>query len=172
MLDPMQARAADREDTSSGVKLSEVVGSIAIASDLGLGQPLEHVLRSCVIATRVAERLGASLEDRDATYWAALFAAAGCTGVSFELAAMFGDDIAFRAGVYHTLTNASFLRFAMRRAGGDSGAPSGPPTRARCARAHPPPHAARPKVRSASDTSLRRRLCTKASSLASARTGR
>ena len=122
MLDPMHARAADREDTPSGVKPSEVVGSIAIASDLGLGQPLEHVLRSCVIATRVAERLGASLEDRDATYWAALFAAAGCTGVSFELAAMFGDDIAFRAGVYHTLTNASFLRFAMRRAGGDSGA--------------------------------------------------
>lgn len=116
----MHATTAAHENTSSGVHLSEIVGSIAIASDLGLGQPLEHVLRSCVIATRVAYRLDASQEDRDATYWSTLFMAAGCTGVSFELAAMFGDDIAVRAGTYDTLTNVAFLRFAMRRAGGDS----------------------------------------------------
>jgi len=115
----IQEGAVAREGASSGVHLAEVVGSIAIASDLGLGQPLEHVLRSCVIATRFADRLGASEQDRDATYWCTLFVAAGCTGASFELSSAFGDDIAFRAGVYHTLTNVAFLRYAMRRAGGD-----------------------------------------------------
>jgi HD-GYP domain-containing protein (c-di-GMP phosphodiesterase class II) len=107
------------DEASSGVQLSEIVGSIAIASDLGLGQPLEHVLRSCVIATRIADHLGASQEDRDATYWATLFMAAGCTGVSFELSSLFGDDIAFRSDVFSVApTNVAFMRFVMRRAGG------------------------------------------------------
>src|SRR5947209_17890570 len=88
-----------RREASSGVQLAEVVAAIALAADLGLGQPLEHVLRSCVIATRFAEHLGVSKEDRDATYWVTLFMAAGCTAVSFELSRVFGDDIAFRAGI-------------------------------------------------------------------------
>lgn len=87
-------------DVSSGVELAEVVAAIALATDLGLGQPLEHLLRSCLIATRFADRLGASQEDRDATYWVALFMIAGCTAISFEMSQMFGDDIAFRGGLY------------------------------------------------------------------------
>ena len=46
--------------------VAEVVGSIALAADVGLGQPLDHVLRSCVVATRFAEHLGLSPEDRTA----------------------------------------------------------------------------------------------------------
>ena len=90
----------DRPTPSSGVQLAEVVAAIALAADLGLGQPLDHVLRSCVIATRFAEQLGVSQADRDAAYWVTLFVTAGCTGVSFELSRVFGDDIAFRAGVF------------------------------------------------------------------------
>ena len=67
----------DARNASSGVQLAEVVGSIALAADLGLGQPLDHVLRSCVVATRFAEHLGVSREDRDATYWTTLFMTAG-----------------------------------------------------------------------------------------------
>jgi HD-GYP domain-containing protein (c-di-GMP phosphodiesterase class II)/DNA-binding CsgD family transcriptional regulator len=80
--------------------LAEVVAAIALAADLGLGQPVDHVLRSCVIATRFADALGVSPADRDATYWVTLFLTAGCTGASFELSQVFGDDIAFRAGVF------------------------------------------------------------------------
>ncbi|HLZ70712.1 MAG TPA: HD domain-containing phosphohydrolase [Dehalococcoidia bacterium] len=109
----MTATSADRRETSSGVQLAEVVAAIALGADLGLGLPLEHVLRSCVIATRFAERLSASGEDRDATYWVTLFLAAGCTGVSFELSQVFGDDLAFRAGALSvgpsTLSQARFL---------------------------------------------------------------
>jgi HD-GYP domain-containing protein (c-di-GMP phosphodiesterase class II) len=81
-------------------RLSEIVAAIALAADLGLGQPLDHVLRSCVLATRFAEHLELSKDDRDATYWVTLFLTAGCTGASFELSRVFGDDIAFRAGVF------------------------------------------------------------------------
>ncbi len=89
-----------KQRVNSATRLSEVVASIALAADLGLGQPVDHVLRSCVIATRFADALGLSQEDRDATYWVTLFLTAGCTGASFELSQVFGDDIAFRAGIF------------------------------------------------------------------------
>jgi len=101
------------------VRLAEVVGSIAMATDLGLGQPLEHVFRSCVIATRFAERLGASDEDVEATYWVALFVGSGCIGTSFELSDLFGDDIEFRADVVDVgASTFAQLRYIFDRAGG------------------------------------------------------
>ena len=71
MLGPMRAGVDERDDTSSGVQLSEIVGSIAVASDLGLGQPLDHVLRSCVIATRIAERHFDEVWEKLAPAWTA-----------------------------------------------------------------------------------------------------
>ena len=48
----------------SGVRLSELVAVLSFSSDFGLGQPMEHVLRSCLIALRLADRLG--LDERAA----------------------------------------------------------------------------------------------------------
>jgi HD-GYP domain-containing protein (c-di-GMP phosphodiesterase class II) len=113
---------AERGQASSGVKLSEVVAAIALAADLGLGQPLDHVLRSCVISTRFAEHLGLPREERDATYWVTLLITAGCTGVSFELSSIFGDDIAFRSGMYSVgASTFDQLRYLLGHAGGDRG---------------------------------------------------
>ena len=106
---------------SSAVRLAEVAASIALAADLALGQPLEHVLRSCAIATRFAEHLGVSNDDRTATYWFSLFMLPGCTAVSFELSQMFGDDIAMRAAVYATGPSMiEQLRYVLGRAGGEA----------------------------------------------------
>jgi HD-GYP domain-containing protein (c-di-GMP phosphodiesterase class II) len=80
--------------------LSELVAAISLSSDLALGQPMEHVLRACLVALRLAERLGLSDEERCETYWVTLLATV-CSGESFELAQVFGDDIAFRSGMYH-----------------------------------------------------------------------
>jgi hypothetical protein len=82
------------------VRLSELVAALSLSSDFALGQPMEHVLRSCLIALRVADRLGLDEARRSETYWVTLLATV-CTGESFELAQMFGDDIAFRSGMYH-----------------------------------------------------------------------
>ncbi len=106
---------------SSGVHLAEVVAAIALAADLGLGQPLEHMLRSCVLATRLAELVRASEEEREATYWVTLFTTAGCTGTSWELSHFFGDDIAFRQGVYDVgPAQRDWLRYGLTRAVSDS----------------------------------------------------
>src|SRR5436853_129404 len=41
-----------------GPRRAEVLAALSLAIDLGLGQPMEHMLRSALIATRLAERLG------------------------------------------------------------------------------------------------------------------
>jgi hypothetical protein len=82
------------------VRLSELVAVLSFASDFGLGQPMEHVLRSCLISLRLAERLGLDPRERCETYWVTLLATV-CTGESFELAQMFGSEVAFRSGIYH-----------------------------------------------------------------------
>src|SRR3954463_3057951 len=103
----------------SQVQLAEVAASIGLAADLGLGQPVEHVLRSCVIATRFADELGATTEQRDATYWVAMLMLPGCTAVSFEMSSVFGDDIAFRSGMFDIgASTFDQLRYLMRHAGG------------------------------------------------------
>ena len=84
----------------SGVRLAELVAVLSFASDFGLGQPMEHVLRSCLIALRLADRLGLDERERCETFWVTLLATV-CTGESFELAQMFGDEVAFRSGIYH-----------------------------------------------------------------------
>ena len=83
-------------DHDSGVALAELVGAFSLATDLGLGQPMEHVLRSWVIAARLGERMGLEPDDRDNVYYVSTLAWVGCVADTPELAAWFGDDIAFR----------------------------------------------------------------------------
>jgi len=112
----MGAVASER---NSGVRLTDVVASLALAADLALGQPLDHVLRSCSLATGFAEHLGVSDDDRSTAHWVSLFTSAGCTGVSFELAKIFGDDIALRAELGHATSTLGFLQVMLGRAGAD-----------------------------------------------------
>jgi hypothetical protein len=37
-------------DPRSPVRLAELVATLSLGTDLGLGQPMEHVLRQCLIA--------------------------------------------------------------------------------------------------------------------------
>jgi hypothetical protein len=38
------------------VRLAEVVALLSLGTDLGLGQPMEHMIRACLIALRLGER--------------------------------------------------------------------------------------------------------------------
>lgn len=41
-----------------GVRLAELVAALSLGIDLGFGQPMEHVLRQCLIVLRLAEEYG------------------------------------------------------------------------------------------------------------------
>lgn len=89
-----------RPPSDSGVRLSDLVGAFSLATDLGLGQPMDHVLRSWRIAAALGEDLGVEPEGRAALYYVVTLAWVGCVADTPEVAALFGDDIAFRADSY------------------------------------------------------------------------
>jgi HD-GYP domain-containing protein (c-di-GMP phosphodiesterase class II) len=82
------------------VRAAEVVGALSIATDLGTGQPLEHALRTAVLAVRLGELAGASTQELADTYYVALLHASGCTSNGHEATQLYGDDIAHRAAFY------------------------------------------------------------------------
>jgi HD-GYP domain-containing protein (c-di-GMP phosphodiesterase class II) len=79
------------------IRAAEVVGALSLATDLGTGQPLEHALRTAVLAVRLGELAGASAQDLKSAYYVALLHSSGCTSDGHETAALFGDDIVPRA---------------------------------------------------------------------------
>ncbi|MDT7709509.1 MAG: hypothetical protein QOG20_5116 [Pseudonocardiales bacterium] len=110
----MAAAGRDR----ATVSVAELVGVLSLAADLGLGQPMEHLTRSCLVAVRLAERMGLPEADRETTYHLALLAWVGCTADSHETASRFGDDITLRAGVYDVeIGSPPMLGYLLRRAG-------------------------------------------------------
>ncbi|MGH2967894.1 MAG: HD-GYP domain-containing protein, partial [Solirubrobacteraceae bacterium] len=102
----------------SQVRLAELVASLSLATDLGLGQPMEQVLRSCVLGLNLAEEVGLDESQRAVVYYVALLAWLGCHADSYEQAAWFGDDIALRHDS-HTIDTAgpAMAGFILRRVG-------------------------------------------------------
>ena len=81
-------------------RAAELVGAISLATDLGTGQPLEHALRTAVLAVRLAELAGASPEELRDVYYVALLHASGCTSNGHEATQFFGEDIEHRAAYF------------------------------------------------------------------------
>ncbi len=115
---PCTVCCVDAGDRLSGVRLAELVAALSLATDLGLGQPQEHVLRQTVIARRLAAAAGLADAQQAAVFYVSLLAWVGCVADSHELAAWFGDDQRLRASSYEVdKTAASRLRFALGHVG-------------------------------------------------------
>jgi HD-GYP domain-containing protein (c-di-GMP phosphodiesterase class II) len=78
------------------VRLSEVVALLSLGTDLGLGQPMEHMIRACLLALRLADRLGLEERDRETLYYSGLLAWVGCHTDAYEQAKWFGDDLSLK----------------------------------------------------------------------------
>ncbi len=63
---------------TGGIHLAELLGVLSLATDLGMGQPMEHMLRQCLIALRLSDRLGLDESDRGVVYYTSLLAWVGC----------------------------------------------------------------------------------------------
>jgi HD-GYP domain-containing protein (c-di-GMP phosphodiesterase class II) len=100
------------------VRLAELVGALSLGIDLGFGQPMEHVLRQCWIAVRLADRLGLDQDERSVVYYTALLTNVGCHTDAHEQAKWFGDDIELKADKYaHGLHGMRSAVAGMRRLG-------------------------------------------------------
>ena len=79
------------------VRLAELVATMSLGTDLGLGQPMAHVIRQTLIALRMSELLGLDESERAVVYYAGLLAWVGCHTDAYEQAKWFGDDLTFKA---------------------------------------------------------------------------
>ncbi|HEX4902437.1 MAG TPA: HD domain-containing phosphohydrolase [Acidimicrobiales bacterium] len=111
--------------TDSGVRLCEVLAAISMATDLGLGQPSEHMVRSACLSMRIGERLGLDSAQLATLYDVSLLTYVGCPVYGNEAAMLFGDDIDFRAGTYGVdLGTFSGMGYMIRSAGRGSALPT------------------------------------------------
>ncbi|HEY3895454.1 MAG TPA: HD domain-containing phosphohydrolase [Pseudonocardiaceae bacterium] len=78
------------------LRLAEVVGVLSLASDLAMGEPLEHGLRTTLIATRLAVAMALPEAQRADVFYVALLHYAGCTAEGHIDAQFFGDEMAAR----------------------------------------------------------------------------
>src|SRR6202007_168455 len=102
----------------ASVRLAELVAALSLGVDLGFGQPMEHVLRQCLIALRLAERMGLEEQSRSSVYYTALLINVGCHSDAHEQAKWFGDDIRLKSGKYdHDIRSVRAAVAGMRQLG-------------------------------------------------------
>src|ERR1700757_3703426 len=92
-----RASIAGSSEGETPVRAAEVVGAMSIATDLGTGQPLEHALRTAILAVRLGELAELSPSDLVDAYYISLLHSFGCTSDATEQTELFGDDIEPRA---------------------------------------------------------------------------
>ena len=88
-------------EVRAGIRLAELLAAMSLATDLGMGQPMEHVLRQCLISLRLAQHMGLDEADRAVVYYASLLAWVGCHVDAYEQAKWFGDDTALKTDFRH-----------------------------------------------------------------------
>jgi HD-GYP domain-containing protein (c-di-GMP phosphodiesterase class II) len=103
-LDRMPPRMSEPRE---GVRRSELMAAISLATDIGMAQPLESGLATCLVAVALADRLGLDPPERQRTYHLSLLQHIGCTAAATPVAAIMGDELVMRA-------NAATLDFADR----------------------------------------------------------
>jgi HD-GYP domain-containing protein (c-di-GMP phosphodiesterase class II) len=96
----LTARSTTSATRAPRPRLAELVAALSLGIDLGFGQPMEHVLRQCLIALRLADHVGLDDERRSAVYFSALLIDVGCHTDAHEQAKWWGDDIALKSTKY------------------------------------------------------------------------
>lgn len=104
--------------SDGAVRLTDLLIALSLATDLGFGQPAEHMLRAARISMRLGERLGLDAGQLATLYDVSILTYVGCPVYGNEAALLFGDDIDFRAGAVEIdLAGFPAMVFMLRRAG-------------------------------------------------------
>jgi HD-GYP domain-containing protein (c-di-GMP phosphodiesterase class II) len=79
------------------LRTADLMAALSLASDLAVGLPAEHAVRSCYIAMHVADQMQLPSEQQVDVYYADLLMDAGCTAWTSQLAGVIlSDEIAAR----------------------------------------------------------------------------
>lgn len=80
----------ERRSERERVRSAEIVGSLSLATDLGMAFPFEHGLHATLMAMRLAELAGVDNSVAIRTYYSCLLVYVGCTTDAYEGTTVFG----------------------------------------------------------------------------------
>jgi HD-GYP domain-containing protein (c-di-GMP phosphodiesterase class II) len=103
-------------------RLAELIATLSLATDLGMGQPMEFALGVAVLGVALADRAGLGTGETADIFYLALVKHIGCTSDAFEFAGFTGgDDVAFRhrAMLWPATPKREVLRAIIRHTGED-----------------------------------------------------
>jgi HD-GYP domain-containing protein (c-di-GMP phosphodiesterase class II) len=100
------------------VSLAELVATLSLVADLGMGRPMERVLRQTVIAMRLGAAAGMDPAICMSAYYTSLLTWVGCAVDTSEVAALFGDETELYADTREAdLDRAALAVFVARHLG-------------------------------------------------------
>ena len=67
---------------TGSVRAAELIAALSLATDLGIGVPLEHGLQATLVAMRLSQRLDADVATAQEAYYLCLLFYVGCTAVA------------------------------------------------------------------------------------------
>ena len=100
----------------SPIRLAELMAALSIATDLGMGQPMEYAMTTCIVAVRLGDALKLSDADLRNAYYEALLRYIGCNADTYWLASIIGDELVFRTEVakVDTADNGALMALMLR----------------------------------------------------------
>lgn len=87
---------------NEGVRLADLLASLSLVSDLGLGLPPEDAMRSCLVGAALAREIGLDEAEVADVFYTALLQHIGCTGYAHETYLVWSDDIAANRAAQRT----------------------------------------------------------------------
>ena len=88
---------------ASRLRFADLLGGLSIVADLGFGLPPQEAMRTCLVSTALARRMGLDDDDVRDAFYVPLLMHVGCISMAHETAAALGDDLAVNRAV--TLTD-------------------------------------------------------------------
>jgi HD-GYP domain-containing protein (c-di-GMP phosphodiesterase class II) len=87
---------------SDGLRLADLLAGLSIVADLGFALPPEEAMRSSLVATALARRLGLPEPEVSDAFYTALLMHVGCSSQAHETVLAFGDDRVVMGAVART----------------------------------------------------------------------
>lgn len=84
---------------ASKLRLADLLGGLSIVADLGFGLPPQEAMRTSILATALAGRMGLAVDDVRDAFYVPLLMHVGCISMAHETAAAFGDELAVTRAV-------------------------------------------------------------------------
>ena len=78
---------------ASPLRLADLLGGLSIVADLGFGLPPQEAMRTCLVSTALARRMGLDGDEVRDAFYVPLLMHVGCISMAHEAAAAFGNEL-------------------------------------------------------------------------------